>query len=151
MWGFENFTYEFLSSISFTIDRLKSENPDHRVSFRLLNIDYEMSLENFCTEMGFTNVGFIHDSFDYSLRHVDYNPAAFWKRITGLEKYNSCYNKASKIHNPVLRYLKRVMAYTIRGRKEVGPTRTDEIFKLWAIWPSYEYLLLFAWSSLLWW
>jgi len=29
MRGFENFTYEFLSSISFTKDRLRLENPDH--------------------------------------------------------------------------------------------------------------------------
>jgi len=133
MWGFKNFTYEFLSSISFTKDGLKSENPDRRVSFRLLNIDYEMSLEMFCIEIGFTNLGFIHDSFDHSLRPEDYNPAAFWKRIIGLEQYNSHSNKASNIHNPVLRYLQRVMACTIWGRKEVGPTRTDELFMLWAM------------------
>jgi len=48
MRGFENFTYEFLSSIAFTKDRLNFDNPNHRVSFRLMNIDYEMSLENFC-------------------------------------------------------------------------------------------------------
>jgi len=47
MRGFENFTYEFLSSISFTKDRSRLENLDHRISFRLLNINYEMSLENF--------------------------------------------------------------------------------------------------------
>jgi len=60
--GFENFTYEFLSSIDFKKDRLDLDNPNHRVSFRLMNIDYEMSLEHFCNEMGFANAGFIHDS-----------------------------------------------------------------------------------------
>jgi len=59
MKGFENFTYEFLSSIAFTKDRLNFDNPNHTVSFRLMNIDYEMSLENFCLEMGFANAGFI--------------------------------------------------------------------------------------------
>jgi len=63
MKGFENFTYEFLSSIAFKKDRLNLDNPNHRVSFRLLNIDYEMSLENFYLEMGFANAGFIHDSW----------------------------------------------------------------------------------------
>jgi len=48
MRGFQNFTYECLSSISFPKDTSRLENPDHRISFRLLNIDYEMSLENFC-------------------------------------------------------------------------------------------------------
>jgi len=51
MKGFENFTYEFLTSIAFTKYRMNFDNPDHRVSFRLMNIDYEMSLENFCNEM----------------------------------------------------------------------------------------------------
>jgi len=73
------------------------DNPDHRVSFRLINIDYEMSLENFCNEMGFANVGFIHDSWNHDLKPEDYNPAAFWKRITGLDQYNSRSNKASII------------------------------------------------------
>jgi len=31
MWGFENFTYEFLSSLSFIKDRSKTDNPNHRV------------------------------------------------------------------------------------------------------------------------
>jgi len=86
MWpmrGFENFTYEFLSSISFTKDRSRLENPDHRVSFRLLNIDYEMSLEIFCNETGFTNAGYIHDSWNHDLRPVMYDASAFWTSITG--------------------------------------------------------------------
>jgi hypothetical protein len=47
MRGYENFTYEFLSSIQFKKDKFNFDDPNHRVSFRLLNIDYEMSLENF--------------------------------------------------------------------------------------------------------
>ena len=64
MRGFENFTYEFLSSISFTKDRSKTNNPDHRAAFRLLNVDDEMSLEAFCSELGLANAGYIHDSWD---------------------------------------------------------------------------------------
>jgi len=113
MKGFENFTYEFLSSIAFKKDRLNFDNPDHRVSFRLMNIDYEMSLENFYLEMGFANAGFIHDSWNHDLKPEPYNPATFWERITGLTQYNSRSNKASNIHNLVLRYLQRVMSCTI--------------------------------------
>jgi len=72
-----------------------------------------MYLENFCNEIGFANAGFIHDSWNHDLKPEDYNPAAFWERITDLRQYNSCSNKASSIHNPVLRYLQRVMACTI--------------------------------------
>jgi len=77
MRGFENLTYEFLSSIAFTKDRLNFDNPNHRVSFRLMNIDYEMSLENFCLEMDFANAGFTHDSWNHDLKPNDYNPATF--------------------------------------------------------------------------
>jgi hypothetical protein len=38
MRDYENFTYKFLSSIVFTEDRLNYDNPNHRVSFRLMNI-----------------------------------------------------------------------------------------------------------------
>jgi len=65
MKGFENFTYEFLSSIAFKKDKMNFDNPDHRVSFRLMNIDYRMSLENFCNQMGFANARFIHDSWNH--------------------------------------------------------------------------------------
>jgi len=92
MRGFENFTYEFLSSLSFTKDRSKSDNPNHRVSFQLLKVDYEMSLEKFCLEMGLVNAGYIHDSWDHTLRPDDYDHVAFWKSITGLEQYNACSN-----------------------------------------------------------
>jgi len=71
MKGYENFTYEFLSYIIFTKDRMNFDNPDHRVPFRLMNIDYEMSLKFFCNEMGFANEGFIHDSFNHVLRSED--------------------------------------------------------------------------------
>jgi hypothetical protein len=85
MRGYENFTYEFLSSIVFTKDRLNFDNPNHRVSFRLMNVDYEMSLKNFCDEMGFANAGYIHDSWDQDLKPADYQPAIFWERITVLK------------------------------------------------------------------
>jgi hypothetical protein len=62
MRDYENFTYEFLSSIVFTKDRLNYDNPNHRVSFRLMNIDYDMSLQHFCDALGFANEGYIHDS-----------------------------------------------------------------------------------------
>jgi len=41
-----------MSSIFFAKDRSKTDNPNHRVSFHLLNIDYEISLEAFCSELG---------------------------------------------------------------------------------------------------
>ena len=78
-------------------------------------------------------MGFIHDSWNHDLKPEDYNPTTFWERITGLTQYNSRSNKASNIHNPKLRYLQQVMACTIWGRKELGTTRTDDLFMLWAM------------------
>jgi hypothetical protein len=109
------------------------DNLNHRVSFRLMNIDYEMSLEHFCNKMGFANTGFIHDSWNRDLKPGDYNHAAFWERITSLRQYNSRSNKVSNIHNHVLRYIARTMDCTIWGRIELSPTWTDELFMLWAM------------------
>jgi hypothetical protein len=92
-----------------------------------------MSLEAFCLDLGLVNAGYIYDFWDQTLKLVDYDPVAFWKSITGLEQYNSRSYTASNIHNPMLRYLQRVMVCTIWGRKEVGTTRTDELFMLWAM------------------
>jgi len=39
----------------------------------------------------------------------------------------------NRLHNLVLRYLYRVMACTIWGRKEGGIMRKDELFMLWAM------------------
>jgi hypothetical protein len=131
MRGYDNFTYEFLSSIVFTKDRLNFDNPNHKVVFRLMNIDYDISLQHFCDALGFANEGYIHDSWDQSIKPVDYQPADFWERITGRREFVTRANKASNIHNPVLRYLQRVMACTIWGRIKLGNTRTDELFMLW--------------------
>jgi hypothetical protein len=68
MRGFENFTYEFFSSLSFTKDNSKTDNPNHKVSFRLLNVDYEMFLETFFLDLGLANAGYIHDSWDHTLK-----------------------------------------------------------------------------------
>ena len=145
MRGYENFTYEFLSSIDFTKDKMNFDNPNHRVVFRLMNIDYDMSLQHFCEALGFANEGYIHDHWDPSLKPDNYDPAAFWTRITGVSNYVPRANKASNIHNPVLRYLQRVMACTIWGRTELGNTRTDELFMLWAMLykPPRQHLFLF--------
>jgi len=59
MVGYENFTYEFLSSIVFTKDKLNFDNPNHRVVFRLMNIDYNMSLQHFCEAFRFCQLFYL--------------------------------------------------------------------------------------------
>ena len=72
-------------------------------------------------------------TFNYDIRPEDYNLVVFSQSITGLHQYNSRSNKASNIHIPVFRYIQRALVCTIWGRKEVGTTRTDELFMLWAM------------------
>ena len=54
---YENFTYEFLNSIIFTKNKLDFDNPKHRVSFWLMNVNYDMSLQHFCDTLGFMILG----------------------------------------------------------------------------------------------
>lgn len=92
-----------------------------------------MTLTEFCGRMGFESAGHIHDSRLENIRPQNYDSDQFWLQITGKRDYSSKNAKASKIHNPVLRYLHRVMACTIFGRGEPGTVRADELFLLWAM------------------
>jgi hypothetical protein len=102
MRGYENFTYEFLSSIVFTKDKLNFDNPNHRVVFRLMNVDYNMSLQHFHDALGFANEGYIHDHWDPSLKPDNYEPAEFWKQITGRNKYVPRATKLATFTTPYL-------------------------------------------------
>jgi len=50
-----------LSSLYYSEDRSSVTDPNHKLSFRLLYEDFEMSFDEFCERLGFTNGGLIHD------------------------------------------------------------------------------------------
>jgi len=124
----KNITIEFLSTITFIKDR---DNP--QVKFSFLNMEFNMSLTEFNTKMGFASAGLIHTSHNKDIKPEDYDPQEFWSLITGRNHFESRTVKASMIHNPVFRYVHRVMACTIFGRPETGTMRSDELFLLWAM------------------
>jgi hypothetical protein len=130
--GYENLVYEFLSSFCFIKDKTKSDYPQHKVSFRFLGTDYDMTFDYFCQTMGFADAGLIHDSTSQYSKPVNYDPKAFWTTITGLNNYVARSNKASAIQNPVLRYFQRIMGCTIFGRTDLHRVRAPELFILWA-------------------
>jgi len=70
------------------------------------------------------------DSHTMNVLEIRDNVVRFLNKLNWVEIRD---NVASSIHNPVFRYLQRVMACTIWGRKEVGTTRTYELFMLWAM------------------
>jgi hypothetical protein len=110
-YTFETTTLEFMSTICFVQDREKST-----VSFSLGKVEYNMSLTEFCDKMGFASTGFIHVSRNSVNMPQNYDQHEFWSQITGRDHFESKNAKASMIHNPVFRYLHRVMACTILGR-----------------------------------
>lgn len=135
---YEGITLEFLSSLCFFEDRSDSGIPNRKLSFRLFNVDFNLSLTEFCELLGFKNEGFIHDS-----RHPEEKPEGFcaktfWAELTGKGHYEARAAKASSIHNPVFRYVHRVMACTIFGRGEAGVVRVAELFILWAMVNGYS-------------
>lgn len=127
-------TLEFLSTLCFRKDKDNVDDPQHNnVSFSLDNREFSMSLTEFCERMGFASTGLIHDSHNPNNKPENYDPDEFWHQITGMRKFVPKSAKASSIHNPVFRYIHRVMACSIFGRKETGTVRTDELFILWAM------------------
>jgi len=132
-YTYETSTREFLSTICFDMDRENVTDPKHTVSFSLCNIEYCMSLPEFCDKMGFASTGLIHVSHSGDTRPQNYDQNEFWLKISGRDHFVSKSAKASMIHNPVFRYVHRVMSCTIFGRPETGTVRSDELFILWAM------------------
>lgn len=116
---YEGLTLEFLSSLNFYDDKINVLNPNHTLSFRLLNVDFELTLSNFCELLGFENVGAIHDSKNPATKSEGFNPQAFWSQITGETHCEARHAKAILIHNPVFRYVHRAMACTLFGRERL--------------------------------
>jgi hypothetical protein len=129
----ETLTREFLSTLSFVVDRDDVTDPKHKVSFSLANVEYNMKLTEFCDIMGFASAGLIHGSHNEATKPQNYDQGEWWLKITGRDHYDSKGAKASMIHNPVFRYVHRVMSCSIFGRAETGTVRTDELFCLWAM------------------
>jgi hypothetical protein len=127
-YTFVTSTLEFMSTLCFVPDRENS-----KVSFSLGNVEYNMSLSQFCDKMGFASAGLIHVSRNRVNRPQNYDQHEFWSQITGRGHFESRTAKASMIQNPVFRYLHRVMACTIFGRPETATVRADELFILWAM------------------
>lgn len=132
-YAYENLTFEFLSSLTFERKKTGASDLNQIFSFRFLNNDIEENLESFCARLGFACAGLIHDAKDRSLRPENYEPRAFWTQISGQEEFQAKSAKASCIHNPVFRYIHRVMACSIFARGETGTIRADELFCLWAM------------------
>jgi hypothetical protein len=132
-YTYETITREFLSTLSFDQDRDNVTDPKHKVSFSLVNVEFSMSLNEFCDKMGFAGAGLIQCSHNEATKPHNYDQRSFWLQISGQENYESRSAKASMIHNPVFRYVHRIMSCSIFGRAETGTVRADELFLLWAM------------------
>jgi len=131
-YTFTTLTLEFLSTLYFVQDKKSASNPEYNVSFCLGNMQYNMSLSEFCDRMGFASAGLIHTSRNKHML-LNYDKQEFWSQINGRDHYDSRTAKASMIHNPVFRYVHRVIACTVFGRPETTTVRTDELFIIWAM------------------
>jgi hypothetical protein len=130
---YESQTLEFLSTLCFKKDKDNLTDPNHSVSFSLDNQEFDMSLSQFCDKMGFANAGLIHGSHNEDTRPQDYDQQEFWLKISGHDHFEAKSAKASMIHNPVFRYVHRIMSCTVFGRPETGTVRADELFILWVM------------------
>jgi hypothetical protein len=132
-YTYETITREFLSTLSFLQDRDNVTDPEHMVSFSLVNVEFSMSLKEFYDKMGFASAELIHGSHNEATKPHNYDQREFWLKISGQDHYESKSAKASMIHNPVFRYVHRIKSCIIFDRAEMGTVRDDELFILWAM------------------
>ncbi|XP_021746735.1 uncharacterized protein LOC110712575 [Chenopodium quinoa] len=106
---YQQLTLEFLSSFQQnTVKVPKGHVPG--VWFRMFNREYFKTLDEFGAFYGLPEGG--------NALYYNSDPSLVWGQITGLNGYNPQSSKASRIHNPVFRYLQRLMASTIFGRHD---------------------------------
>ncbi|KMT19233.1 hypothetical protein BVRB_1g014150 [Beta vulgaris subsp. vulgaris] len=116
---FAELTLEFLSSFQQnTVKIPKGQVPG--VRFRMFNQEFDKTLDEFGDFYGLPRGG--------SVMYYNSDPSLIWRQITGCSDYYPQSAKASRIHNPVFRYLQRLMASTIFGRHDSqGTVREWEV------------------------
>lgn len=126
-------TLEFLSSFIFHEDRSNLYNPNHYMTFRLFNTEYQLSLTKFCEGFNWRNEGHIHDGKITELRQAEFNAGKFWDEIATIGPYEARTAKATQIHNLVFWYIQRAMENTVFGGGYCGGVRVGELFCLWSM------------------
>ena len=117
--SYEVIIYEFLSLFEFN-------SSTNKMKFRLGNEDFEMSIWEIKRAL---NMPIMFSQFP------SYNKHAFWKQLTDLDEgFNLRTSKASKIISHSLRYMHRLLAHTVLGRKESnGQVNSVELDILFAM------------------
>ena len=117
--SYEVIIYEFLSLFEFN-------SSTNKMKFRLGNEDFEMSIWEIKRAL---NMPIMFSQFP------SYNKSAFWKQLTDLDEgFNPRTSKASKIISHSLRYMHRLLAHTVLGRKESdGQVNSVELDILYAM------------------
>ncbi|KAL2895233.1 NADH-quinone oxidoreductase subunit F [Bienertia sinuspersici] len=106
---FRELTLEFLSSFQQnTVKIPKGQLPG--VRFRMFNREFYKTIDEFGDFYGLPRGG--------NVNYYNSDPSMVWRQITGSNDYNPQSSKASRIQNPVFRYLQRLMANTIFGRHD---------------------------------
>lgn len=106
---YQQLTLEFLSSFQQKTVKV----PKGQVTgvwFRMFNREYYKTLDEFGAFFGLPKGG--------NVLYYNSDPSMVWGQITGSNDYNPQSSKASRIQNPVFRYLQRIMANTIFGRHD---------------------------------
>lgn len=124
---YERITLEFLSSLKYTYAQ-RVRKGFGGTSFRLFGQDFLLSHNEIGNLL----------QFQTSLQSSDGVPSQgpwtteygqFWKRLTGALATSAEGNKASRIHNPAIRYFHRVLAHTIFGRGDsTGVVNLRELY-----------------------
>ena len=118
---YRRLTLEFLSSLKSIVYTWQGED---RISFRLLNTDYSLSLDEFCHHLQLP----VEDAFVYRRAHrgVGISPNDYFNMMS----FTSPINKGKNIQCSAIRYLFYVIANTLQACNEFTRLNDEDILVL---------------------
>ena len=120
---YERMTLEFLSTLSHNVGLTPNVYEEERITFRLMDQDFNITLDEWCTHFGFTNND---DDIRYVYEFLEPHPRQSFYQMS----YHGSKQRASCIESPAIRYFYYVITNSLQARGEVSKVNDENMLIL---------------------
>ena len=120
---YERLTLEFLSTLSHNVGLLPRVDEEERITFRLMDQDFNITLDEWCNYFGFTNN---NDDVRYVYDFLEPHPRQSFYQMS----YHGHKQRASCIESPAIRYFYYVITNSLQARGEVSKVNDENMLIL---------------------